>query len=79
MKPTKADIHLFNEIKSKYDLKEGILSMIFKKTLKKALLKDKALQQALKDGDEILNSLKVYAKQAEADGRKVPAYIKKLL
>jgi hypothetical protein len=79
MKITKENKNLFNEIKSRHNLKEGILSMLFKKTLKKALLKDKALQQALKDGDEILNSLKVYAKQAEADGRKVPAYIKKLL
>ena len=79
MKPQKNDIKLFNEIKSKYNLKEGILSMLFKKKLSKALKQDKTLNQALEDGDKALADLKKNLDKLEAKGYKIPAALKKYI
>jgi hypothetical protein len=71
---------LFNEIKSKYGLKrEGFLTNFFKKRLKSKLDNDTELQQALKDADKELDSLRDYIKKTEKEGRPVPNYVKKYL
>ena len=79
MKPQKNDIKLFNEIKSKYNLKEGILSMLFKKKLSKALKQDKTLNQALEDGDKALADLKKNIDKLEAKGYTIPPALKKYI
>jgi|TARA_B110000967_G_C18644331_1_gene440097 hypothetical protein len=79
MKPQKNDIKLFNEIKSKYNLKEGILSMLFKKKLSKALKQDKTLNQALEDGDKALADLKKNLDKLEARGYTIPSALKKYI
>jgi|TARA_B110000908_G_C10087297_1_gene372329 hypothetical protein len=79
MKPQKNDIKLFNEIKSKYNLKEGILSMLFKKKLSKALKQDKTLNQALEDGDKALADLKKNLDKLEAKGYTIPFALKKYI
>jgi|TARA_B110000977_G_scaffold60690_1_gene82420 hypothetical protein len=79
MKPQKNDIKLFNEIKSKYNLKEGILSMLFKKKLSKALKQDKTLNQALEDGDKALADLKKNLDKLEAKGYTIPSALKKYI
>lgn len=79
MKITKEDKNLFNEIKSKHNLKEGILSMLFKKKLSKALKGDKTIQQALKDGDKALADLKKNIDKLEAKGYNIPPALKKYI
>lgn len=77
MKITEQDKSLFREIQSRHNLKEGFISTFFKRRLKKALLKDKDLQQALKDGDKELEDLKKHIKDMERKGMKIPAFLKK--
>ena len=77
MKITEQDKSLFREIQSKHNFKEGFISTFFKKRLKKALLKDKELQQALRDGDKELEDLKKHIKDMERQGMKIPAFLKK--
>jgi hypothetical protein len=79
MKITEQDKSLFREIQSRHNLKEGILSMIFKKKLKSALMKDKDLQKALKDGDKYLDKTKKWIKDQEKQGNKIPDYLKKMV
>ena len=79
MKITEHDKSLFKEIQSRHNLKEGILSMIFKKKLKSALMQDKDLQQALKDGDKYLDKTKKWIKDQEKQGNKIPDYLKKMV
>jgi len=79
MKITKKDKNLVNEIKSKHNLKEGILSMLFKKTLSKALKGDKTIQQALIDGDKALSDLKKNIDKLEARGYTIPDSLKKYI
>jgi hypothetical protein len=77
MKPTKKDKLLFKEIQSKHNIREGILSMIFKKKLKKALMNDKELQDALRDADKSLDRLKQNVSDLEKKGYSIPSELKK--
>lgn len=79
MKISKEDYNLFNEIKTRHNLREGILSMIFKKRLKKALMGDKELQDALKDADKSLDRLKKNVDSLEKKGYKIPPELKKYI
>jgi glutaredoxin len=80
MKCTKSESILFKEISQKYNLKnEGFLMNFFKKRLKNKLDNDIQLQKALIDADKELDSLRDYVKQAEKEGRHVPAYVKRYL
>lgn len=79
MKLTQEDKNLFNEIKSRHNLKEGILSMLFKKRLSKALKGDKTIQQALVDGDKALSDLKKNIDKLEASGYTIPPALKKYI
>lgn len=79
MKITEQDKSLFKEIQSRHNLKEGILSMIFKKRLKKALMGDKELQDALKDADKSLDRLKKNVNNLEKKGYKIPSELKKYI
>jgi septal ring factor EnvC (AmiA/AmiB activator) len=80
IKPSITDFTLFESIKYKNNLtKEGFLTSFFKKRLKKKLDNDSELQQALKDADKELDSLRDYIKQTEKEGRPVPNYVKKYL
>jgi hypothetical protein len=54
MKITNEDRKLFNEIYSKYKLKEGILSRLFVRALQKNIKNDKGIQDAIKDADASL-------------------------
>jgi len=77
MKPTEKDKLLFKEIQSKHNIREGILSMIFKRKLKKALMNDKELQAALKDADNSLDRLKKNVSDLEKKGYSIPSELKK--
>lgn len=79
MKLTNEDKNLFNEIKSRHNLKEGILSMLFKKKLSKALKGDKTIKQALEDGDKALADLKKNIDKLEAKGYNIPQSLKKYI
>jgi type VI protein secretion system component VasK len=80
IKPSIADFTLFESIKHKNNLtKEGFLTTFFKKRLKNKLDNDTELQQALKDADKELDSLRDYIKKTEKEGRPVPNYVKKYL
>jgi len=79
MKLTENDKSLFKEIQSKHNIREGILSMIFKRNLKKALNNDKELQDALKDADKSLDRLKKNVNSLEKKGYKIPAALKKYI
>jgi hypothetical protein len=80
MKITENNRKLFKEIHKKYNLAEdGLLSMIFKKRLKKKLDNDKDLQQALRDADIELDKIRDFAKKAEDKGIEVPQYLKRYL
>jgi hypothetical protein len=42
-------------------------------------MKDKDLQQALKDGDKYLDKTKKWIKDQEKQGNKIPDYLKKMV
>ena len=53
------DKTLFSNVVKKHSLrKEGLLSMLFRRKLKKSLSNDKSISQAIKDGDKALDDLK---------------------
>jgi len=80
MKITEQDKNLFNEFKSKHNLKEGgLVNLIFKKVLQRNLKKDKGLQSAIKDADRYLDKTKKWIKDQERQGKKVPDYLKKMV
>tara|TARA_Y100000996_G_C22224821_1_gene521087 strand:+ start:351 stop:590 length:240 start_codon:yes stop_codon:yes gene_type:complete len=79
MKATKKDKAIFNEIKSKYNLKEGLLARLFKSKVSKALKNDKTIAQALKDGDKALGDLKKNIDKLEKKGYKIPPALKKYI
>lgn len=79
MKITEHDKSIFKEIQTRHNLKEGILSMIFKRKLKNALMSDKKLQDALADADKSLNRLKKNVDDLEKKGYKIPAELKKYI
>lgn len=80
MKLTQEDKNLFSEVVKKHDLKnESFLMRIFKKKLSKELENDKDLQQAIKDGDAMVDALKKTVKNAQEKGYKIPSYAKKYL
>lgn len=79
MKITEHDKSIFKEIQTRHNLKEGILSMIFKKKLKSALMGDKKLQDALADADKSLDRLKRNVNSLEKQGYKIPAELKKYI
>tara|TARA_Y100000356_G_C11229340_1_gene273991 strand:+ start:41 stop:280 length:240 start_codon:yes stop_codon:yes gene_type:complete len=79
MKATKKDKAIFNEIKSKYNLKEGLLARLFKSKVSKALKNDKTIAQALKDGDKALGDLKKNIDKLEKRGYKIPPALKKYI
>ena len=73
MKITEQDRKQFKEVTTKHNLtNEGILSLIFKRKLKKALDNNQELQQAVKDGDAALESLSDNLKKLEKRGYKIP-------
>ena len=79
MKITEHDKSIFKEIQTRHNLKEGILSMIFKKKNKSALKGDKKLQDALADADKSLDRLKRNVNSLEKKGYKIPAELKKYI
>lgn len=79
MKITKENRLLFKEIQSKHNIKEGILSMIFKTKLKKALMNDKELQSALIDADNSLERLKKNVDALEKKGYTIPDELKRYI
>lgn len=79
MKLTEENKILFREIQSKHNIKEGILSMIFKKKLKDALMNNKELQNALIDADKSLERLKKNVDALEKKGYVIPAELKRYI
>jgi endonuclease IV len=68
---------LFNEIKSKYGLKrEGLLSFLLKKSIKKKLDSDPDLHSALKQADKELEKFQNYMGDLEKQGVKLPDWAK---
>ena len=78
MKIRPTEQKLFNEIKSKYGLKkEGLLSFLLKKSIKKKLEKDPDLQSALKQADTELEKFQNYMTDLENQGIKLPDWAKR--
>jgi MarR-like DNA-binding transcriptional regulator SgrR of sgrS sRNA len=80
MKLTEETKKLFSEVAKKHNLKnESFLMRIFKNKLSKELENDKDIQQAIKDGDAMVDALKKTVKAAQEKGYKIPSYAKKYL
>lgn len=79
MKITENDRLAFKELTKKHNLKESILSYIFKKVLSNNLSKDVDLSKAIKDADAQLDKTKKWIDDQEKQGNKIPDYLKKMV
>lgn len=80
MKLTKEDRKTFSEIVKKHNLtNESFLMRIFKRKLSKELENNKDIQQAIKDGDKMIDNLKKTVRDAQEKGYRIPSYAKKYL
>ena len=78
MKINLVERKIFNEIKSKYGLKkEGLLSFLLKKSIKKKLDSDPDLQSALKQADTELEKFQNYMDDLEKQGINLPDWAKR--
>ncbi len=68
MKITKEEKQSLKEVLTKHNIKEGIISQIFKKVLTKTLLRDKSFMSALIDADDSMEKLRKDLKAKEARG-----------
>ena len=75
MKITNEEKKLFSEIKQKHNLAESWLMNIFKKRLKKGLINDPSIKQALVKADKELDDLRKHVKDMKRKGQKVPKWL----
>jgi uncharacterized iron-regulated protein len=68
MKITKEEKQSLKEVLVKHNIKEGIISQIFKKVLTKTLLGDKNFMSALIDADDSMDKLRKKLKAKEEQG-----------
>jgi len=75
MKLTNEEKQLFSKIKQKHNLAESWLMNIFKKRLKKGLINDPSIKQALTKADKELDDLKNHIKKMKKSGQKIPKWL----
>ena len=80
MKINENDRILFSNVAKKHNLKkEGLLSMLFKRMLKKGISKNKGLSKAIEDGDKALDDLKKASDALKKAGVKPDPIVAKVL